>query len=107
MQGLSIKKQERVLALCEGNMTEKETDSELYEIFNHKKALTDKIEYDTVLLMKYESIGDEEMVNRGKAIISSLVAERSKLSHSRIARQLNMHERSVRYRYREFVGSKL
>lgn len=88
-------------------MTQLETDKELYEIFNHKKALTDKIEYNTVLLMKYESVNDEDMVKRGKGIMSLLVTEREKLSHKRIAKELNLNERAVRYRYRQFVGSKL
>ena len=87
-------------------MTQQETDKELFEIFSHKKALTDNIEYDTGLLLKYEAVNDKEMVDRGRGIISFLVTEREKLSHKRIAQQLGLNEREVRWKYREFVGSR-
>ena len=84
-------------------MTQLEKDKELDEIFGRKKALTEKIEYNTALLLKYEAIGDEDMVERGKRILNTHVEARNKLNHKTIAKNLGLHERQVRFLYRQFV----
>lgn len=97
-------------------MTTKEFESELLEIFNHKKALTEKIEYNTKLLLQIEAAYENDPTNielkekgmAGRKMLASQVSERNKLNVKKIAAQLGATTHQIRYRYNEFlVGKKV
>jgi len=99
-------------------MTQLEKGNELHDIFTHKYALTDKIDYNVRLLMKYErAIGEEKdrdtrlklkrKATEGRKRISFQKTERAKLSSNLIARQLGINIHTVKREYRLFAGVSL
>lgn len=82
-------------------MTTKETNSELDEVLNYKLALLTKINDNTneisrldrclIEALDYEqAVAVKSEIDRGNAIISTHVAELSKLTSERIAKQLHI-----------------
>jgi transcriptional regulator with PAS, ATPase and Fis domain len=99
-------------------MTEKETNTEMLEIFRHKHALTEKINHNSAVTNRYEIAAEREtnqerqkeykaMVAKGKKLISNQVSERNKLTSEKIGKQLGLSKATIIYRYRVFAGSPL
>lgn len=100
-------------------MTQKETDGELLEIFQHKSALTDKINWNTKELLKIEiALEDPELKDpskivalrisfeKGNKLLAEQITERTKVSFPKIAKELGMHKSCVYRRYIEFLTGK-
>ena len=99
-------------------MTIREIDAELREIFEHKLALTSKIEYNASELYRIDRALENEkderkiialtnMQRKGKKLLEQQVSDRNKLSAEKIAKQLNSTRSNVTYRYNAFLGGRL
>jgi len=99
-------------------MTTKETNDEIYERFDFKIALSEKIDFNIELVAKYAKAAkeaeDEEtrreckrMARRGRKILSTQRTQRLKLSSREIAKQLGLDFYHVRYLFREYLGGGL
>jgi len=99
-------------------MTAKEDNAEMLDIFEHKHALTEKINHNSALVNRYEIAAENEsddelrleyelMAIRGRKLVSAQATERNKLTAEKIGKQLGMTKATVIYRYRVYEGSRL
>jgi len=98
-------------------MTQKDTDSELLEIFSFKHYLTVKINYFTKELSRVVSNIEKELdaevekalkanATEGRKLILKLKKDRAKLSLNLVARQLDLPVYYVKIKYRHYIASK-
>lgn len=99
-------------------MKMKEFESEAHMIFDHKIALTEKIDFNVKLSDKYAEASKTETnpllkreysqeATRGRKHVVFQKQERNKLSCRLIAKQLGVETSRIKYMFRQYVGSPL
>lgn len=87
-------------------MTIKESESEMLEIFNHKLALTKKINYNSkqVVIFEREVERLRKKLAEWKAALANQIKERQKLAFVKVARETGIDKDYLCRKYVRFLG---